>query len=90
MITLRIFVMRENRERDYHKNICNERDRICIFVWFFFQLLQVFDSCAGELGPYQFNKFALPFLREIAYGVREKLHDQQVEMVPMVCISEIL
>jgi len=76
MITIRLFVMRE-------------RERVCNFALIFFQLLQVFESCAGELGPYQFNKFALPFLREIAYGVREKLHDQQVEMVPMVCMSNI-
>ena len=26
MFTLRIFVMRENRERDYNKNSCNERE----------------------------------------------------------------
>lgn len=52
------------------------------------QLLQVFDSCAGELGPYQFYKFALPYLREIAYGVKEKLHDQQIELVPMTVFAK--
>lgn len=49
-----------------------------------FQLLQVFDSNAGELGPALFNKFGLIYLRQLAYGVKERLTEQNIEHVPMV------
>ncbi|KAJ8306441.1 hypothetical protein KUTeg_016986 [Tegillarca granosa] len=52
------------------------------------QILQVFDSSAGELGPTQFNKFALPFLREVAYSVKERLHEEQIDPVPMVVFAK--
>ena len=48
------------------------------------QILQVFDSCAGELGPDQFNTFALPYLKDIAYRTREKLTEANLEQVPLV------
>ena len=51
-----------------------------------FQIVQVFDSLAGELGPNLFTKFELPCLREIAYGVKEKLTSLGMNPVPMVCI----
>ncbi|KAL5022551.1 hypothetical protein ScPMuIL_001706 [Solemya velum] len=52
------------------------------------QIVQVFDSNAGELGPGLFHKFALPHLKEIAYKVREKLREQNVEPVPMVVFAK--
>lgn len=37
------------------------------------QMLQVFDSWAGELGPDDFRQFSLPYLREIAEKVPQRL-----------------
>ncbi|KAJ3004117.1 hypothetical protein HKX48_001414 [Thoreauomyces humboldtii] len=37
------------------------------------QLLQVFDSWAGELSPVQFRQFSLPYIRQIPVRVRAKL-----------------
>ena len=51
---------------------------------FVFQILQVFDSCAGELGPDQFNTFALPYLKDIAYRTKEKIAEAHLEQVPLV------
>jgi len=48
------------------------------------QILQVFDSCAGELGPDMFAEFALPYLKDIAYRTKEKLVEAGFEPVPMV------
>lgn len=39
------------------------------------QALQVFDSWAGELSPYQFAEFALPYLTDIAERVRARHPD---------------
>lgn len=36
------------------------------------QLLQVFDSWAGELSPKAFREFSLPYLKEIAEKMKEK------------------
>ena len=38
------------------------------------QMLQVFDSWGGQLGPKLFNEFSLPYLRRIAAGVKDALH----------------
>ncbi|XP_060574947.1 uroporphyrinogen decarboxylase-like [Ruditapes philippinarum] len=48
------------------------------------QLLQVFDSCAGELGPDKFAEFSLPYLKDIAYRTKEKLLEAHIEPVPMM------
>jgi uroporphyrinogen decarboxylase len=45
------------------------------------QILQVFDSWAGELSPEDFNQFSLPYLRQIAKRVRSALGDRAVPMV---------
>ena len=37
------------------------------------QMLQVFESHAGLLGPQQFSEFSLCYLRQIAEKLREKL-----------------
>ena len=60
---------------------------ISYFLFVLLQILQVFDSCAGELGPDQFNTFALPYLKDIAYRTRELLIEAHVEPVPMVGIT---
>lgn len=52
------------------------------------QILQVFDSCAGELGPDQFNTFALPYLKDIAYRTRERITEANLEQVPLVVFAK--
>ena len=47
------------------------------------QLVQVFDSWAGELAPHHFEEFALPSLQRISSGVRAKLAAANVPAVPM-------
>ena len=48
------------------------------------QLVQVFDSWAGELTPYDFRTFALPYLRNIAVDVKDNLALKSVEPPPMI------
>lgn len=38
-------------------------------------ILQVFESSGGELSPDRFNEFALPYIAEIAAGVRSRVPD---------------
>lgn len=52
------------------------------------QLLQVFDSWAGELSPAHFRTFALPYLRSIASTVRERLACSSTASVPMICFAK--
>lgn len=47
------------------------------------QALQVFESHAGILGPVEFKEFSLPYLRDIARRVKEKLKEAGQD-VPMV------
>lgn len=47
------------------------------------QALQVFESHAGILGPNEFKEFSLPYLRDIACRVKEKLKEAGQD-VPMV------
>uniref|UniRef100_A0A667XBR6 Uroporphyrinogen decarboxylase n=1 Tax=Myripristis murdjan TaxID=586833 RepID=A0A667XBR6_9TELE len=47
------------------------------------QALQVFESHAGILGPVEFKEFALPYLRDIARRVKDKLKEAGQD-VPMV------
>jgi len=44
------------------------------------QLLQVFDSNAGDLSPYDFTTFSLPSLKHIASKVKERLGSDAVPM----------
>lgn len=48
-----------------------------------FQALQVFESHAGILGPVEFKEFSLPYLRDIARRVKDKLKEAGQD-VPMV------
>lgn len=47
------------------------------------QLVMVFDSWAGELGPAAYKEFAEPFLAHISEKLPEKLADMGIERVPM-------
>ncbi|TPX44482.1 uroporphyrinogen decarboxylase [Synchytrium endobioticum] len=52
------------------------------------QILQVFDSNAGELSPHVFNRFSLPYLRQISTSVKSKLASLQLPTVPMVVFAK--
>lgn len=52
------------------------------------QMLQVFDSWAGELSPSHFRTFSLPYLKSIAQSVRERLACSSTACVPMVCFAK--
>jgi uroporphyrinogen decarboxylase len=47
------------------------------------QLLQVFDSWAGELSPHDFAEFSLPSLQYIATEVHQGLKAQGLPVVPL-------
>lgn len=47
------------------------------------QMVQVFESHAGILGPELFATFSLPYLEKVAKEVKRALGD---EAVPMVCV----
>ncbi len=51
---------------------------------FLLQLLQLFESHAGILGPKLFAKFALPYIRQISKKVKEGLAAKNLQPVPMV------
>ncbi|KAI8589527.1 Uroporphyrinogen decarboxylase [Geranomyces variabilis] len=53
------------------------------------QLLQVFDSWAGELSPAQFNEFALPYIQQIPKRVRAALREINLDLaaIPMVIFA---
>lgn len=53
-----------------------------------FQMLQVFDSWAGELSPSDFRTFGLPYLRSIASGVRDALSCSSTPCVPMIVFAK--
>jgi len=52
------------------------------------QLLQVFESWAGELSESMFRKFLLPVLKTIATTVKQRLRDAGIEPVPMVIFAK--
>ena len=56
---------------------------------FYLQLLQLFESHAGILGPDLFFKYALPHIESIAKRVKQKLTEQKLDPVPMVSLSVI-
>ncbi|CAG8441681.1 2756_t:CDS:2 [Diversispora eburnea] len=47
------------------------------------QMVQVFDSWGGELSPFDFNTFSLPFITQIAKRVKSQLKNDGIEPVPM-------
>ncbi|KAI1314955.1 Uroporphyrinogen decarboxylase in heme biosynthesis [Mortierella claussenii] len=44
------------------------------------QMLQIFESFAGDLGPRDFDRFSLPYLKQIAERVKEELGKDAVPM----------
>lgn len=52
------------------------------------QMVQVFDSWAGELGPVEFKKFSLPFLTEISEKLPVRLKELGLEPVPMTVFAK--
>lgn len=52
------------------------------------QIIQLFDTNAGYLGPKQFNEFCLPYLRKVANNFKEKLRNSEIEEVPLVVFAK--
>jgi uroporphyrinogen decarboxylase len=50
----------------------------------FTQLIQVFDSWAGELTPACFKKFSGPYLQYISENLPKKLKSMNLDPVPMI------
>ena len=52
------------------------------------QIVQVFDSWAGELTPTSFDEVSLPYLRYISEQLPKKLKQMNIEVVPMVVFAK--
>ncbi|KAH3685809.1 hypothetical protein WICPIJ_003222 [Wickerhamomyces pijperi] len=53
------------------------------------QILQVFESWGGELGPAEFNEFALPYLRQIPAKLRPRLQELNItEDIPITVFAK--
>ncbi|EGO01619.1 hypothetical protein SERLA73DRAFT_103528 [Serpula lacrymans var. lacrymans S7.3] len=52
------------------------------------QLLQVFDSNAGDLSPHDFTTFSLPGLQHIVNRVRARLADSSLPIVPITLFAK--
>lgn len=52
------------------------------------QIVQVFDSWAGELSPASFKQFSLPYLKYIAEKLPARLRELKQEVVPMVVFAK--
>jgi uroporphyrinogen decarboxylase len=52
------------------------------------QMLQVFDSWAGELSPRDFKLFSLPYIQQISVKVKQQLAEQGLEQVPMTIFAK--
>ncbi|EHA54802.1 hypothetical protein MCOR27_010413 [Pyricularia oryzae] len=48
------------------------------------QLVQVFDSWAGELSPASFEQFSAPYLRYISENLPKRLKELSLDPVPMI------
>lgn len=52
------------------------------------QIVQVFDSWAGELTPSAFREFALPELRYISEHLPRRLEEMDLDKIPMVVFAK--
>ncbi|KAI1158108.1 uroporphyrinogen decarboxylase [Nemania serpens] len=52
------------------------------------QMIQVFDSWAGELSPSTFKKFSEPYLAYIAQKLPRKLKQMGLDIVPMIVFAK--
>ena len=53
-----------------------------------FQLVQVFDSWANELGEYDFMEFSFPTLQRIATDLRARLAAENIPPVPLILFAK--
>lgn len=51
-------------------------------------IVQVFDSWAGELSPASFHEFSLPYLRHISKRLPIRLKELEINPVPMVVFAK--
>uniref|UniRef100_A0A7S3PQY4 Uroporphyrinogen decarboxylase (URO-D) domain-containing protein n=1 Tax=Aplanochytrium stocchinoi TaxID=215587 RepID=A0A7S3PQY4_9STRA len=51
------------------------------------QLLQIFESNGGDLSPAQFEEFSLPYLAQIAKGIKEGLKRENLPSVPLTVFA---
>jgi uroporphyrinogen decarboxylase len=52
------------------------------------QIVQVFDSWAGELSPRAFADFSLPYLQHVSTNLPKRIHKLGLEPVPMVVFAK--
>lgn len=52
------------------------------------QLLQIFDSNAGDLSPHDFETFLIPVLRQMSSGVRDQLASLGIAQVPLTLFAK--
>lgn len=52
------------------------------------QMLQVFDSWAGELSPYDFTTYSLPYIQQIGTKVKQQLKNEGLDNVPMTIFAK--
>jgi len=52
------------------------------------QLVQLFESHCACLTPDLFNRFSLPYLSQIAKGVREELSKRKISSVPFILFAK--
>lgn len=52
------------------------------------QMLEVFDSWAGDVTPYHFEEFLFPYLQQIAAGVKKGLKERGLDVVPMTIFAK--
>ena len=48
----------------------------------------MFDSNGGDLSPHDFEQFSLPFVKQIADGVRTQLRARALPVVPMILFAK--
>jgi uroporphyrinogen decarboxylase len=51
------------------------------------QLLQVFESNAGNMSPAQFEEFSFPYLSQIVKRVKQELEEKNMNIVPMIVFA---
>jgi uroporphyrinogen decarboxylase len=52
------------------------------------QILQVFDSWAGELSPYDFEQFSFPTLKYISTNLRRRISEENLPATPVILFAK--
>ena len=73
--------------------VINKHNIWCFLIFFkkkkfHKQMVQVFDSHAGELAPDLFAEFALPYLKRIDAEVKAQLKSANIDPVPMIVFAK--